>query len=75
MMQLSERYRSDFFDDDVSVSYAMCERVVERDARITHFAQTGWWRVRLENRTFAGQTRPDAVALAAIDLQRRLERS
>lgn len=56
------------------VSYAMCERVVERDARITHFAAAGWWRVFIDGRVFQGTTRPQAVREAATDLQRRLDK-
>ena len=56
------------------VSYTMCENIIERDARITHFAQAGWWRVFIEGRVFQGQTRADAIRNAAGDLQRRLDR-
>lgn len=58
--------------DPTAVSYALCERIIERDARITHFAQKGWWRVRIKSRRFEAQTRPAAVHAAARDLQRRL---
>ena len=57
----------------MNVSYAMCERVVKRDAHIRHFVRFGWWRVFLEGRCFQGQTRSAAIGEAATDLQRRLE--
>lgn len=56
------------------VSYALCEQIVERDARITHFAQRGWWRVTLEGRDFAVQTRAETIQVAASDLRIRLEK-
>lgn len=54
------------------VSYAMCERVVERDGRITHFAVRGWWRVLIDGHHYEGQTRSSAIHDAATCLQRRL---
>jgi len=59
--------------DPITVSYALCERVIERDAKITHFAVHGWWRVIIEGLRFEGGTRREAVQEAALDLQRRIE--
>lgn len=58
------------------VSYAMCEEVVERDAGITHFSyrHCDWWHAVIEGRCFGAATRAKAIEMAALDLQRRLER-
>ena len=58
----------------MEVSYALCERIIERDARTHHFfgGPSGWWRVLIDGRRFEGTTRPQATNLAACDLQYRL---
>ncbi len=56
-----------------NVSYAMCKRIVLRDARIQHYPLCGWWSVTLEGREYQGQTKADAVAEAAVVLQLRLD--
>lgn len=51
------------------VSFTMCQRVVERDARIAGPASDGTWTVTLESHSNTAHSRSKAVREAAEDLQ------